>query len=582
MSALVLATTLVALSLVVNSVIFTENLATRRDADTGQALNFREASADGAIRGLETANFEPADASFLQRKATFRDTLAAWETSSSRYFAKRGLEVDVSATSYVEGTRVSQDTVGPFVPADANVVYDSNQLDLLGLGETETWVAANESSVRRLRMTIERDSRLYETSQSLLVDGIDTILTGNEVYALYVEDGNGDGYRIYVYENTSISPNEVSVAVYDEGALDLVAEPCRVPGDTVDIDVTGGTLTGSAGTETCEALSFWDDTQGPYDLYHLNGNSVTGTYSFVTDRPETEFREAVEAQNQGLYDTLLSLLGTLTKTEPQDDETYATSDGSTVYTTPAIYATDVNVAYRTGSLDYESAVRVAPGEPGEQTVTTTAGGGGGGADGNAAPDAQFSVSPTSVTVGNAVSFDASASSDSDGTVQSYEWSYGDGNVDTGTSVTHSFASTGTYDVTLTVTDDDGATDSRTRTVEVVSSSAEAPTIDGLTVTDGSSAGSGNKDDISFTADWTVSDDDGNLAQVRVELVEKPDSAGKTLDTDSATVSGSSADSALNVGGTVNKGCGEDYDVVVTVEDGDGQTDSRTERVTASC
>ncbi|MFC7226283.1 PKD domain-containing protein [Salinirubellus salinus] len=585
-SALVLATTLVALSLVVNSVIYTENLATRRDADTGQALNFREATHDGALRGLETANFEPADATYLQRKAALRDTLASWQTDSSRYFASQGLEVATSAASFVEGTRVSQDTVGPFVPADSNVVYDSNTLDLLGLGEAETWVAANATSVRRLRLSVERNDRLYETSQSLLAEGIDTILTGNEVYALYVEDSNGDDYRIYVYENTTVSPNEVSVAVYDEQATDLVGEACRVPGDTVDIDVTGGTLTGSAGTESCEALSFWQDTDGPYDLYHLNGNSVEGTYSFVTDRPEVEFREAVEDQNQGLYDDLVDLLGmmSVTKTDPVDDETYATSDGSTVYTTPAIYATDVTVEYRTGGLVYESSVRVAPGEPGEPTVPAGgAGGGDSGSDSNTAPDAQFSVSDTSVTVGNAVSFDASASSDSDGSVDSYEWAFGDGNVDTGTTPSHAFGSTGSYDVTLTVTDDDGATDSRTRTVEVVSSSADAPTIDSLSVTDGSTAGPGNSpDDVSFTADWTVSDADDNLLQVRVELVEDPDGAAGTLDTDSASISGGSAASALNVGGTLRGGCGDPYDVVVTVEDGDGQTDSRTERVSASC
>ena len=577
-----LATTLVALSLVVNSVIYTENLATRRDADTGQALNFREATHDGGVRALEAANFDPTDATFLERKTTLRDALAAWETSSSRYFARRGLDVGTSAASFVEGTRVSQDTVGPFVPADSNVVYHNNSLDLLGLGETETWVAANESSVRRFRMEVERDARLYETSQSLLADGIDSILTGNEVYALYVEDANDDAYRVYVYKNTSVTPNEVAVAVYDEQAADLVAEPCRVPGDAVAIDVTGGTLTGDAGTETCEALSFWEETAGPYDLYHLNGNSVAGTYSFVGDRAEPAFREAVEDQNEGIYDTLLSLFGTLTKTEPEDDETYATSDGSTVYTTPAIYAIEVTVSYRTGGLDYESSVRLAPGEPGEET---TAAGGGGGGDGNAAPDAQFSVSPTSVTVGNAVSFDASASSDSDGSIQSYEWSYGDGSVDTGATASHTFGSTGTYDVTLTVTDDDGDTDSRTRTVEVVSSSAEAPTIDSLSTSDGSSDGKGGRnspDDISFTADWAVSDDDGNLVQVRVELVGSPDSSPTTLDTDSATVAGSSADSALNVGSSVNGGCGDPYDIVVTVEDGDTQTDTRTERVTASC
>jgi hypothetical protein len=64
-----------------------------------------------------------------------------------------------------------------------------------------------------------------------------------------------------------------------------------------------------------------------------------------------------------------------------------------------------------------------------------------------------------------VTFDASASSDEDGTVQSYQWDFGDGATATGETVTHEFDA-GTYTVTLTVTDDDGGTNTTTRTVSV--------------------------------------------------------------------------------------------------------------------
>ena len=588
-SALVLATTLVALSLVVNSVIYTENLATRRNVDTGQALDFREATEAGATEGLVAANFGAADATFLQRKATFRDAVAGWRTSSSRYFAREGLEVDVTAASFVEGTRVSQTDTGPFIPANEDVIFSNNELDLLGLGGEETWLAADEVGVRRLRLDVERDDRLYESSQDIVSTLLDTVYDGNEPYALQITDANGDSWQVYVYEDTSTSPGQVGIGVYDLQADDWVgSEQCLASGDEVAIDVTGGTLTGDGGTQTCDALSFWDDTEGPYDLYHVNGNSVTGTYSFVTDRPEDEFRQAVEDRNNGnLYDDITDLLGGLFTGSFDDSDTYAETDGSTVYTTPAIYATEVGVRYETNALVYDSVVRLAPGEPGESAGATAAGGGGGGgSDTNAAPDAQFDATSTTVETGEDVSFDATASTDADGSIASYEWSYGDGEVDTGSTTTHSFDTTGSYDVTLTVTDDDGGTDSRTRTVDVVSGTAQAPTIDDLVVTDGSSPGSkNNKGDISFTADWEVSDGDGNLAQVRVELVGKPDSPGNggLSDTASATVSGGSSDSALTVGGeNVNKGCGEPYDVVVTVEDADGQAATTTERVTASC
>ena len=72
---------------------------------------------------------------------------------------------------------------------------------------------------------------------------------------------------------------------------------------------------------------------------------------------------------------------------------------------------------------------------------------------NVAPTAAFSWTPASLEM----SFDSSDSVDPDGSIVSRAWDFGDGNTGVGVSPNHIYAAAGTYDVTLTVTDDDGDT-----------------------------------------------------------------------------------------------------------------------------
>jgi PKD repeat protein len=74
--------------------------------------------------------------------------------------------------------------------------------------------------------------------------------------------------------------------------------------------------------------------------------------------------------------------------------------------------------------------------------------------------------PYTGTVGEAVQFDGSGSSDPDGSVAAYLWDFGDGNTATGVNPTHTYATASLFTVTLTVTDDDGADDSATTTATI--------------------------------------------------------------------------------------------------------------------
>jgi PKD repeat protein len=81
---------------------------------------------------------------------------------------------------------------------------------------------------------------------------------------------------------------------------------------------------------------------------------------------------------------------------------------------------------------------------------------------NAAPTASFTVSCSELSC----SFDAGASADTDGTIQTYSWTFGDETSGSGKVAEHAYAKAGTYTVGLAVTDNGGASSTDVKVVSV--------------------------------------------------------------------------------------------------------------------
>lgn len=96
---------------------------------------------------------------------------------------------------------------------------------------------------------------------------------------------------------------------------------------------------------------------------------------------------------------------------------------------------------------------------------------------NQSPTASFTFQCN----GLSCTFDGSGSSDNDGQITGYTWAFGDGNQDIGATPAYTYISAGSYTVTLTVTDDQGATGQSSQTVTVTDTSGEPSFFENTTI-----------------------------------------------------------------------------------------------------
>jgi PKD repeat protein len=108
--------------------------------------------------------------------------------------------------------------------------------------------------------------------------------------------------------------------------------------------------------------------------------------------------------------------------------------------------------------------------------------------------------PYSGTAGNVVAFSSAGSSDADGTIVGYSWSFGDGGSSAAANPNYTYGAAGTYNVSLTVTDDQGATGSNTTTATITAAPPPPPAGEGFIISRNADL---STDDRSFTTGETM-------------------------------------------------------------------------------
>ena len=244
--ALALAVVFVALALLLNTAIYTGNLATRDSGvDGAPAIEYASGARAAGVDAVRSVNRRN-DSSATDLNRAFDATMGEWDGLASHHAAVSGHAADVDVAGTTNGTRIRQ--------ADATRNY-------VNASDASNWtVVTGVTDVRSLRLTVERSA----------------LPTGPSA-AFRVNVASGLGTRSAVVYDTGSGP-EVRVV---DGGTTTTCPAGSVTGGRFTVDVPNA----SVGGAPCPALGALAETTGGVTVAYRNGGAAAGTYTMVVDEP---------------------------------------------------------------------------------------------------------------------------------------------------------------------------------------------------------------------------------------------------------------------------------------------------------
>ncbi|GGN19016.1 DUF7261 family protein [Halarchaeum nitratireducens] len=288
-----IAVALVALALVLNSLVFTQYLATKPTADGSDAIAYERAVEDG-VRGLVSeANYREYGPGVDE---TVEDGIAGnWSDSLTKQYGAHGTLVNVSVRTVEEGTSVHQDDARRFTNASGSGNWTPIESADGVRGFRLTVTNASETSADRpLRVNVTLDGGLT-TPVEIYDDGTGVVLNDTTE-----EDTVSDGFSTPAtinFSNGSVDGRETDELAFYDGPN--VTQVSIANGDrAVGKYVAVANDTGAGGVTSADDYQTTTD-RSPYAVDAVYATTLHATYVGPDVTYETGLRVAPDAFGAG-------------------------------------------------------------------------------------------------------------------------------------------------------------------------------------------------------------------------------------------------------------------------------------------